>query len=86
MPQTIPIDSIKDIVALSDICRKSNEPIYISQNNSENMVFMNATIYNDTLAKLNVYQQLAISEQELKDNKTTDAFSSLDELQKKYGL
>lgn len=86
MSQTIPINSIKDIFTLSEICKNSNEPIYISQNNDDDMVLMNAAIYKETIEKLNIYQQLAVSEQELKENKLYDAFSSLNELQKKYEL
>ena len=86
MPQIIPINSIKDIFSLSEICKNSNEPIYISQKNDDDMVLMSATAYKETVEKLDFYQQLAISEQELKENKVYDAFSSLNELQKKYDL
>ena len=86
MPQIIPIKDLKNTSEISDLCHKSNEPIYITKNGYGDMVIMSMDIYEETMKRLNMYQELALSEQQIKEGKTKEARSSLASMRKEYGL
>ncbi|HAX51705.1 MAG TPA: type II toxin-antitoxin system Phd/YefM family antitoxin, partial [Lachnospiraceae bacterium] len=50
------------------------------------MVIMSIENYENTIRKLNIYRELEISEQQIGEERTKDARSSVDSLRKKYGL
>ncbi|MCM1286924.1 MAG: type II toxin-antitoxin system Phd/YefM family antitoxin [Clostridium sp.] len=86
MPQIIPIKDLKNTSEISDLCHKSDEPIYITKNGYGDMVIMSMDIYEHTMKQLNFYQELEISEREIKDGKTKDARKSLASVRERYGL
>ena len=86
MPQIIPIKDLKNTSEISDLCHKSNEPIYITKNGYGDMVIMSMDMYEETMKRLNMYQELALSEQQIKEGKTKEARSSLASMRKEYGL
>lgn len=86
MPQIIPIKDLKNTSEISDLCHKSNEPIYITKNGYGDMVIMSMDIYEETMKRLNMYQELALSEQQIKEGKTKEARDSLVSMRKEYGL
>ena len=45
MPQIIPIKGLKNTSEISDLCHKSDEPIYITKNGYGDMVIMSMEIY-----------------------------------------
>jgi PHD/YefM family antitoxin component YafN of YafNO toxin-antitoxin module len=86
MPQIIPIKDLKNTSEISDMCHKAEEPIYITKNGYGDMVIMSIENYENTIRKLNIYRELEISEQQIGEERTKDARSSVDSLRKKYGL
>lgn len=86
MPQIIPIKDLKNTSEISDMCHKAEEPIYITKNGYGDMVIMSIENYENTIRKLNIYRELEISEQQIGEERTKDARSSLDSMRKKYGL
>ena len=48
MPQIIPIKDLKNTSEISDMCHKSDEPIYITKNGYGDMVIMSMEIYEYT--------------------------------------
>ena len=86
MPHIIPIKDLKNTSEISEMCHKANEPIYITKNGYGDMVIMSMENYEETIHRLNVYRELEISEQQIKEGRTKDARSSLNSMREKYGL
>ena len=60
MPQIIPIKELKNTSEISDLCHKTDEPIYVTKNGYGDMVIMSIEKYESTLKKLEMYQDIAI--------------------------
>ena len=86
MPRIIPIRDLKDTAAISQMCRESKEPIYITKNGYGDMVLMSMAAYEEKMWLLDVYAKLAEAETEIQGGKVTDARSALKELREKHGL
>jgi PHD/YefM family antitoxin component YafN of YafNO toxin-antitoxin module len=77
MPQIIPIKDLKNTSEISELCHRSNEPIYITKNGYGDMVIMSMDIYENSMRQLNIYRELELSERQIKEGKTLDARVSL---------
>ena len=86
MPQIMPIKELKDTSAISELCHKADEPIYITKNGYGDMVLMSIELYEATQKKWSMYSDIEISEQQIKDGKTKDARKSLSDVRAKYDL
>jgi PHD/YefM family antitoxin component YafN of YafNO toxin-antitoxin module len=82
MPQIIPIKDLKNTSEISELCHRSNEPIYITKNGYGDMVIMSMDIYEKSMRQLNVYRELEISERQIQEGKTLDARTSLASMRK----
>ena len=49
MPQIIPIKELKNTAEISDMCHKSEEPIYVTKNGYGDMVIMSMENYENTM-------------------------------------
>jgi len=78
MPQIIPIKELKNTSEISELCRKSREPIYITKNGYGDMVIMSMEIYESTMRQINMYREIEMSEKQIIIGQTKDARSSLD--------
>lgn len=86
MPRIIPIKELKNTSEISDLCHKTNEPIYVTKNGYGDMVIMSIEKYESTLKKLERYQDIVISEYQIDLGETKDAKLAVQEMRKKYGL
>lgn len=86
MPQIIPIKDLKNTSEISDLCHKSQEPIYITKNGYGDMVIMSMDIYESTMKQMNILRELEISENQIKEGKVKDAKNSLASLRERYEL
>lgn len=86
MPQIIPIKDLKNTSEISDLCHKSEEPIFITKNGYGDMVIMSMDIYESTMRQLNLYKELELSEKQIKEGRTRDARESLASIREKYAL
>ena len=86
MPRIIPIRDLKDTAAISQMCSESTEPVYITKNGYGEMVIMSMKAYEEKLAVLDVYSKLAEAEEEIREGKTVEAYTSLKGLRAKYGI
>lgn len=84
MPQIIPIRDLKNTSAISEKCRLSNVPIFITKNGYGDMVIMSMKQYEVSLAKLDVYAKLADAEQQVSNGLTKNATTSLVKLRTKF--
>ena len=67
MAQIIPIRDLKNTSAISELCNATREPIFVTKNGYGDMVLMNMEVYNQTMARLFVYDKLKEAEDELKN-------------------
>ena len=86
MPQIIPIKDLKNTSEISEMCHRSEEPIYITKNGYGDMVIMSMEIYENTMRKLSMYRDIEISEQQISNNQIKDARTALSEMREKYGI
>lgn len=86
MPQIIPIKELKNTSEISDMCHRSDEPIYITKNGYGDMVIMGMEVYENTMRRLSVYRDVEVSEQQIEIGHVKDAWGALAEMRKKHGL
>lgn len=86
MPQIIPIRDLKNTSDISELCQKSAEPIFITKNGYGDMVIMSMEVYEGMVKKLKIYSDLEVSERQIAEGKTKDAWASLKALEEKYEL
>ena len=84
MPRIIPIRDLKNTAAISQMCNESTEPIYVTKNGYGDMVLMSMKAYEEKLMMLELYEKLAIAEEEVTNGKTKDGVAALQKLREKY--
>ena len=86
MPQIIPIKDLKKTSEISEMCHNTNEPVFITKNVYGDMVIMSMEAYEETMKKLDIYRNIEISEEQVKNGQVKDAKKSLENLRTKYKL
>ena len=86
MPQIIPIKDLKNTSEISDMCHKTDEPIYVTKNGYGDMVIMSMESYESTMKQLTLYKDIEISQRQIELGQVKDARAALGETRKKYGL
>lgn len=86
MPQIIPIKDLKNTSEISDMCHKSDEPIYITKNGYGDMVIMSMEIYESAMRQLAIYRDIEISERQIENGQIKDARTALAGTREKYGI
>ncbi len=86
MLQIIPIRDLKNTSEISQMCKESDEPIYITKNGYGDMVIMSMEVYKEKMFMLDVYDKLMAAEEEIKSGKLLDADSSIKSIREKYNV
>jgi prevent-host-death family protein len=86
MPQIIPIRDLKKTCELSEMCRKANEPVFITKNGYGDMVIMSMETYEKIMLMNEVYSKLSEGEESIRNGEVIDGFESLKATREKYGL
>ena len=86
MPQIIPIKDLKNTNHISDLCRNSDEPIFVTKNGYGEMVLMSMDAYDEMFGRLEIYRALSESEKQFEVGDYQDARTALTDIRKKYGL
>ena len=73
MPQIIPIKDLKNTSEISDMCHKTEEPIYVTKNGYGDMVIMSMEIYESTMKQIAMYRDIEISEKQIEAGQVKDA-------------
>ena len=68
---------------ISEPCRSTNEPIFVTRNGYGEMVVMSMETYEEQLRRLEFYQELAISEKQFDEGKYKEAKTALFDLRDK---
>lgn len=86
MPQILPIKELKDTSAISELCHKTDEPIFITKNGYGDMVLMSIELYESIQKRWSMYRDIERSEQQIEKGKVKDAGKALSAIRDKYGL
>ena len=66
MPAIRPISDLRNSAnEISDFCRQTGEPVYITRNGSGDMVVLSMEEYERQQALIDLYGKLAVAEQEI---------------------
>ena len=86
MPRIIPIRDLKNTTRISQMCKESKEPIFVTKNGYGAMVVMSMEAYEEKMLMLDMETKLAQSSEEFRSDKVIDARQSLQKLREKHGV
>ena len=86
VPHIIPIRDLKKTSELSQMCKNSAEPIFITKNGYGDMVIMSMEMYEKLMLIHDVYSKLDEAEEQVRQGKTLDADEDLKKLREKYSV
>ena len=82
--QIIPIRDLRNTNEISERCKKSTEPIFVTKNGYGDMVVMSMETYQRTTAMAEVYQKLMQAEAELAHGQSVDGKEAFADLRTRY--
>lgn len=82
--QIVPIRDLRDTNAISEKCRQSREPIFVTRNGYGDMVVMSMETYERTLAMADLYRKLMEAERELDAGEAMDGPAAFAKLRARY--
>lgn len=78
MPSIRPISDLRNSAnEISDFCRQSREPVYITRNGTGDMVVLNIDEYERQMALIDLYGKLAVAEEEISSGTAGDDFMTV---------
>ena len=87
MPQIIPIKDLKNTSDISEMCHRTDEPIFVTKNGYGDMVIMSIESYEYKMKQIKIYDEdIEASERQIKEGKVKDARRSLSSMRERYGL
>ena len=86
MPKIIPIRDLKNTSEISQMCRESDEPIFVTKNGYGDMVIMSMKTYEEKMFMSDVYLKLDAAEEQLVKEKILDGDKSLNQIREKYDV
>ncbi|WP_164670482.1 type II toxin-antitoxin system Phd/YefM family antitoxin [Virgibacillus doumboii] len=67
MPVIRSIKDLRNTTEISELCHQIKEPLFITKNGYGDMVVMSMETYENTLARLELYQKLVQAEAQIKN-------------------
>ena len=86
MPRSLPSRDVKHTTQISQMCKESKEPLFVTQTGYGDMVVMSLEAYEEKMMLLDVEAKLAQSADEFRAGRVMDARESLQELRRKHGI
>ena len=83
MPKIIPIRDLKNTGSISQMCRESDEPIFVTKNGYGEMVIMSMKMYEEKMYMLDIYSKLAVAEANILRGDVKNAKESLKRIREK---
>lgn len=78
MPNIRPISDLRNNAnEISDFCRQTREPVYITRNGTGDMVVINIQEYERQQALIDLYGKLAVAEEEIAVGAKCEDFSAV---------
>ncbi len=86
VPEIRPIKDLRNTTEISELCHQIKEPVFITKNGYGDMVVMSMETYENSLAKLELYQKLAEAETQIKNGEQLlDGEEVFKTLKKRHG-
>lgn len=86
MTQIIPIRDLRKCAEVSEMCKKSKEPIFVTRNGYGDMVIMSIETYEQRLAQNEITEQVRFAEEQvLSGAKPLPAREVFQNMRRKYG-
>jgi PHD/YefM family antitoxin component YafN of YafNO toxin-antitoxin module len=85
MIQIKPITELRDTSAISELCHKTDEPIFITKNGYGDMVLMSHEVFERMFALAELHRKLAAAEEDVAAGRVSDAEEVFGALRAKYG-
>ena len=80
-----PVSDLRNNFAeISKTVHETAQPVFLTKNGYGDMVLMSMKAYEEKLMMLELYEKLAIAEEEVKNGKTKDGVAALQKLREKY--
>lgn len=86
MPRIIPIRDLRDTGAMSELCRTSREPIYITKNGYGDMVIMSMAVYEEKLAQLEIHDKILAGKQQANSGNLLNGPETMEAIGRKYDI
>ena len=86
MPHIIPIKDLKNTSEISELCNKTDGPVYITKNWYGDMVIMSMEIFESIMRQISMYRDIEVSEKQIENGQIKDAGEALAGMRAKYGL
>ena len=86
MSKIISIEELENVTQISEMCHKEAEPILITKNGCGDMVVMTIDVYEQILNPIKMYQELDVSEADIREGKVKDAREVISDIREKYEL
>ncbi|MDR3121008.1 MAG: type II toxin-antitoxin system Phd/YefM family antitoxin [Clostridiales bacterium] len=87
MPQIRPLTDLRNHTTIvANAAHEEREPVFITKNGYADLVVMSIEAYEDSFARLEVYDKLAQSQAEMESGQKPQAFDKVfSKYRKKYG-
>jgi len=82
--QIIPIRDLRDTNAISERCKNSREPIFITKNGYGDMVIMSMETYEQQMGIIEVYRKVMEGVEEMRAGKGIDGEAAFESLLARY--
>ena len=86
MARIIPIRDLRDTNKISEMCRESADPIYVTRNGYGEMVIMSMFAYEEAMAKLEIHKAIAEGKAQADEGRVVDGPSFMKSLGEKHEL
>ena len=84
--QCIPIRDLKNTAAISEMCKKSATPIFVTKNGYGRLVVMDIDYYERTMQEREEAKLILEGLDDVEAGRTVDGPTAMAELREKYGL
>lgn len=84
MPEIVPIRDLKNTAKISELCRSTNAPVFVTKNGYGDMVIMSMQCYEQALAKAEIYKKLEEAERDVDQARVAEADASLTKIRTRY--
>lgn len=86
MARIIPIRDLRDTNKISEMCRESADPIYVTRNGYGEMVIMSMFAYEEAMAKVDIHNAIMEGKTQADAGKLVDGPSLMKSLGEKHEL
>ena len=86
MPKIIPIKDLKNTSDISEMCYRTDEPIYATENGYGDMVIMSMESYESQMKRIEMYEDIEASETQIQEGKGKGYKEVPSSMRERYGL